>query len=89
MCVRCAWHCFDSFAFLGSLSQALYVHTQREWERDTYRARERGRQDTLCSSFHSNLLFAVYALCACLCSFYVVRLLVEEVETETETETAR
>lgn len=30
MCVRCAWHCFDSFAFLGSLSQALYVHTQRD-----------------------------------------------------------
>lgn len=81
MCVRCAWHCFDSFAFLGSLSQALYVHTQREGDR----ARERGRQDTLCSSFHSNLLFAVYALCACLCSFYVVRLLVEGVETETET----
>lgn len=40
MCVRCAWHCFDSFAFLGSLSQALYVHTEREGEREIQNERE-------------------------------------------------
>lgn len=59
VCVRCAWHCFDSFAFLGSLSQALYVHTQRE------RARERGADKILV------LCAAVFiAICCLLCMLY-------------------
>lgn len=61
-CVRCAWHCFDSFAFLGSLSQALYVHTQRV-EREREIQRERGADKILCAA-------VFIAICCLLCMLY-------------------